>query len=110
MAISIKTVESTSASATNTTTVEAAINVPDNCHTIVITNPDATNKVLFAEGVADPANPLPAASSTEILPTKSFNLTCGTRSVRADRSFNLVYSTNAGSITVNITYVCTNVI
>jgi len=110
MALSIKTMLGTTAPATNTTTVSPATEIPDNCHTIIITNTDSTNTVLVAEGVADPTNPIPASDGTPILPTKTFNLTCGTKSVRANNSFALVYSTDAGSITVNITYVCTNIV
>jgi ABC-type Fe3+-hydroxamate transport system substrate-binding protein len=110
MALSNKTVESTSASATNTTTVTAAIDVPDNCHTVVITNPDATNTVYFAEGVADAGSALSATSSSQILPTKSFNLTIGTKSVRPSGALTLVYSTSAGSFNVNISYICTNIV
>ena len=86
MAISNTFHLATTASATNTTKVSAVIALPDNCHSIVIYNPDGTNDVYVAIEAAG-AGALPVASST-IIPAGA-SLTLG-----------------IGVLSVNITYVC----
>lgn len=110
MSLSIKTSLATTASANATTTVEANAAIPHNCHTITIYNPDTTNEVYFTEASADPANPLSVLTSTRVKPQTYFSLTIGTRSTRVNNNTVFGYSTSAGSINVNITYVCTNIV
>lgn len=110
MSLSIKTLLSTTASANSTTTVEPTIALPNNCHTITIYNPDTTNEVYVAEAVADPANPLLVASSTRIKPQTYFSMTIGSRTARVNNNTVFAYSTSAGSINVNITYICSNIV
>ena len=103
-------IKSTTASANSTTTVAPTDEIPTNCHTILIYNPDTTNDVYTAEGVADPASALSLASSCVIPPNSSVRFGIGTLGARMNAEAQLVYSTSAGSISVNITYLCTNVV
>lgn len=110
MSLSIKTLLPTTASATSTTTVVPTDAIPDNCHTIVIYNPDAANEVYVAETPADGAAAIPVASATRIKPEAYFTMTIGTKTARVNNSTVFGYSTSAGSISVNISYLCTNVV
>lgn len=103
-------IKSTTATANNTSTVDPSDEIPTNCHTILIYNPDGTNSVYVAEGVADPLNPLLSTDSCIIPPNSSVRFGIGTLGARMNQDAQLVYSTSAGSIAVNITYLCTNVV
>lgn len=109
MALSIKTLLPTSASANNTTAVEAVVGIPDNCHTIIIYNPDGANEVYIDEAVAS-GSPLASATSTRLKAGAYLSLSIGTKSNRLSPTTTFAYTTSAGSIVVNISYVCTNVV
>jgi len=109
MALSAQSLLSTTAAANNTSAVAAAIDVPENAYAIVIFNPDGTNEVYVQEGTAS-GSALNVASSKRIAAGKEFIWTCGTKSTRVKPTLNLVYSTSAGSINVNISYLCTNIL
>ena len=68
MAISTSFLLSTHADANNTSTVVADTSLPQNCHTVIIYNPDGTNDVYVGVG----------------------------------------FSTSAGTIKINISYICSN--
>lgn len=109
MALSTKTLLSTTASANNTSAVAATVDVPENAHTIIIFNPDGTNEVYVAEA-APSGSALSASTSKRIAAGKEFIMTIGTSSTRVQKFMNLAYSTSAGSINVNISYLCTNIV
>ena len=106
MAISSTFHVATTASATTGTTVAPAVAIPDNCHTIIISNPDTSNSVLFARGTASGGSALSASTSTTLAGATIITLTIGPKSDRPDPSSQLVYSSVGGAITVNITYIC----
>jgi len=110
MSLSIKTLLPTTASATSTTTVVPTDALPDNCHTVIIYNPDTTNEVYVAETPANGASAIPVASATRIKPQTYFTMTIGSKTARVNNSTVFGYSTSAGSINVNITYLCSNVV
>ena len=104
MAITDSFHTATTASATNTTKVAPATAIPDNCYTLIIYNPDGANDVYLAVGVAG-AGALNVAIST-IIPAKgTLTMVIGVKSDRPNPTGQLVYSTSAGNISVNITYV-----
>ena len=86
--------------------------------TIVIlwlySNPSTTNEVWFAVGVAgDTLDPTVAANVCAIIPPRgSFTVGMGPASMRPQSiptgEDQLVYQTNAGAVTVNINYICSN--
>ena len=107
MALSTKTLLPTSASANNTSAVEATIAIPDNCHTIIIYNPDGANEVFIDESVAS-GSPLTSATSTRLKAGAYLSLSIGTKTSRLSTSTTFAYTTSAGAIVVNISYVCSN--
>ena len=107
MANSTNNILATQATANNTSRVSPATTIPSNCHTILVFNPDTTNSVLLAEGTASGVA-LPVSTSMLVPPNSSVTLGIGIQSLRASPFAELVYSTSAGSINVNITYICTN--
>tara|TARA_B100000242_G_scaffold275973_1_gene231502 strand:+ start:229 stop:540 length:312 start_codon:yes stop_codon:yes gene_type:complete len=100
----------TKADANSTSTVSPTDAIPVNCHTIIIYNPDTTNNLYIAEGTADPAVALSDDSSLVLAPNSSVSLSIGVQSTRVDPLSQFVYSTSAGSIKANISYLCTNVL
>lgn len=110
MSLSIKTLLPTTAAATSTTTVVPTEALPDNCHTIVIYNEDGTNDVYVAETPADGGSAIPKASATIVKPGAYLSLTIGSKSARVNPQTVFAYSTSAGTIDVNISYLCSNVV
>ena len=109
MSLSSKTLLSTRAQATPTTVVAADEPLPDNCHTVIIYNPDGTNEVYVAEAVPDTNNPLDQATSTRIKAGAYLTMTIGSKTSRLQNMV-LGYSTSAGTFDVNVTYLCSNVV
>lgn len=107
MAISTNFLLSTTAVATNTTTVVATTSLPQNCHTVIIFNPDGTNDVYVAVGAAS-GSALLVASSTVIPAGGSLTLGIGPETFRPTSTDDLAFSTSAGTISVNISYICSN--
>ena len=103
---------STTVLATTTSAVPNFL-MPDNCHTVIIYNPDSTNDVYVAIGQAgdtlDPTGTL-GTVPTIIKAGASLTIGMGTLSLRPQSSPNyssqLIYATSTGSIQVNITYIC----
>ena len=85
------------------TSVVPTLEIPDNCHTVVILNPDATNTVLVGMGAAGGA--LPAATSAPVPTQSSLSLVVGPLNQRASAGTNLVFDTTAGAVNVNVIYV-----
>lgn len=85
------------------TSVVPALEIPDNCHTVIILNPDATNTVLVGLGVAGGA--LPLASSAPVPTQSSLSLVVGALNQRASSGTDLIFDTTAGAVTVNVIYV-----
>jgi|TARA_R110000751_G_C13451009_1_gene444130 hypothetical protein len=97
------TVVGTSATvATATTSVVPLIAIPDNCHTIVITNVDAA-ETIYAKVVAA-GGALPATSSINVPSSSSLTLPIGVLSDRVG-AYNLVYAASANGVVAYITYV-----
>lgn len=87
--------------------------IPDNCHTIIIYNPDTTNDLYVAIGSA--GDVLDPTGAGDIIPTvikagASFSLGMGALSLRPqkkpDESSQLIYASSTGTIQVNISYIC----
>ena len=90
--------------------------IPDNCHSIIIFNPDATNDVYVAIGSnGDVLDPTGGGGTVPfIIPAQtSATLNMGSVGVRPQsghtESDQLIYQSSAGTIQVNITYICANV-
>jgi|11_taG_2_1085331.scaffolds.fasta_scaffold102791_2 hypothetical protein len=113
--ISDKFLFSTTVSATNASGTRPSSLIPDNCHTVIIYNPDATNSVYIAIGSnADVLDPTGAGGTVpfEVPPSTSATINMGSSSIRPQStpsaSDQLIYQSSAGSIQVNITYICAN--
>ena len=109
MAISDSYHNASVANATNTTKVAPATEIPDNCNTIMFYNPDPANDVYVAIGTAG-AGALNVSVSTVIPPKGSSSMVIGVKSDRPNPSALLVYSTSAGTINVNITYLSSTLV
>tara|TARA_R110001592_G_scaffold142674_12_gene364952 strand:+ start:4747 stop:5106 length:360 start_codon:yes stop_codon:yes gene_type:complete len=102
--------------AINTSGTRPTSLIPDNCHTIIIYNPDATNSVYVAIGAtADVLVPTGVGGSVPFVipPSTSATINMGSSSIRPQStptaSDQLIYQSSAGSIQVNITYISANV-
>ena len=113
-----KFLKSVTVSAGNVNATIPSINdrIPDNCHTVIIYNPDATNDVYVAIGAnGDVLDPTGAGGTVPTIVPKgtSFTMNMGTVTLRPNSSHTasdqLVYQSSAGSIQVNINYISTNV-
>jgi len=89
--------------------------IPDNCHTIVIYNPDSTNSVYVAIGSnGDVLDPTGGGDAVPLVlpPDTSVSIGMGASSVRPQstpsESDQLIYQTSSGTIQVNISYICAN--
>ena len=109
MAIITNTLRSVQVTATNTTTVAAGVALPDNAHTVIIYNPDATNSVYMAEA-APSGSAIGVAVATIIPASSTLTLGIGTITMRAAPTAAFGFSTSAGSIALTVTYICTNTI
>lgn len=112
-----KFLESTTVSAGNASGTRPARLIPDNCHTIIIYNPDATNDVYVGVGATgDVLNPTGGGVTIIpiiVEPKKYLTINMGASSVRPQskpsESDQLIYQSSAGSIEVNISYISANV-
>ena len=114
--VSNKFVESTTCAATTTSALPSR-QIPPNCHTIIIYNPDDTNDVYVAIGqAADVLDPTGVAAGSVVPsvgpPNGSLTIGMGPFNLRPnssqERIDQLVYATSAGSVQVNITYINAN--
>ena len=97
-------IQGTNAAVTSAgTSVAAAVAVPDNCHTMIIFNPDSSNTILINNGSAGGA--LSQATSVFVPPGGSLTLAIGVKSKRVG-DVNFIYDAVGGAITARITYVC----
>ena len=87
--------------------------IPDNCHTVIIYNPDATNTLYVGiAGVGDVLDPSGGGDVVpmSIKPTASATIGMGSLQLRPqnkpDEQSQLVYQASAGSIVANISYIC----
>lgn len=95
------------------TAVAPAVEVPDNCYEIIITNPNNAATAVVSTGVVGSTLNVPptAPVGTVVLPESSVSLKIGTRSERGiiDSSqlagSGLIVSAT-GAISVGITYLC----
>jgi len=76
--------------------------IPDNCHTIIITNTSTTALILAAVETAGGA--LPSTTSINIPASSSLTLSIGVLSDRAG-GYDLVYDSDSAGAVANITYV-----
>ena len=97
------TTQATSASCTAGTSVNPTNAIPDNCHTVIIYNENATNTILINTGVAGGA--LPQATSINVPTQASITLGIGVRSERVG-AYDFIYDCTAGTAVARITYVC----
>ena len=114
--ISDKFLSSATLLATNTSGTRPTILIPDNCHTVIIYNIDATNDVYVAIGINGTVLDPTGAGGTIpfIIPAStSGTINMGASSIRPQstptESDQLIYQTSAGTIQVNITYISANV-
>lgn len=111
-----KFLKSATVSAGNASGTRPAELIPDNCHSIIIFNPDATNQVYVAIGATgDVLDPTGGAGTipTIVDPKKYLTINMGASSVRPQstpsESDQLIYQSSAGTIQVNISYISANV-
>ena len=90
MAVNYGTIVSTGLTTVVGTSAALPLDVPDNCHTILIINLSATDTILVQQGTAGGA--LAAASSLVVPTSGSASIVCG---VAADRPFNINPPTSA---------------
>jgi hypothetical protein len=97
------TIQATSAACTAGTSVNPTGAVPDNCHTIIIYNESAANKIFVNTGTAGGA--LAEATSVNVPSSSSMTIAMGVKSERVG-AYDFIYDCNAGTATARITYVC----
>jgi hypothetical protein len=104
--------KSTLASAGNASAVAPTDPIPDNCHTVIIFNPDAANTLYVAVGDAgDVLDPSGGGTTIplSIKPEASATIGMGSLSLRPqnkhDGTNQLVYQASAGTIAANISYI-----
>ncbi len=89
--------------------VTPAVAVPDNCHTVLITNHSATLVGVVARGTAGGAL-VPGTSGQRIPPSTTLTLALGTRAVRgildqaAQAGSGLIFDAVGGALTLEVTY------
>ena len=108
MAVNFGTILSTGVTTVVGASAALPVDVPDNCHTILITNLDTANSIYVQQGVAGAAL---AATSSLVVPTSgSASVVCGTLTQRpADinaAANRLIFDSNPAATTVFVTYVC----
>ena len=113
--VSDRFIISTTAAAVAANSVAPALAIPDNCHTIIIFNPDGANSVWAAIGAAPAAlDPTGGAGIIPIVipPQSSATIGCGPATLRPNATVGgtdtLIYQTSAGNVQVNISYICAN--
>ena len=113
--ISDKFLLSTTVSATNASGTRPSQLIPDNCHTVIVFNPDGANSVYVAVGsTGDVLDPTGAGGAVPfIIPAStSATINMGASSIRPQstpsESDQLIYQSSAGTIQVNITYISAN--
>lgn len=89
--------------------------IPDNCHTVIIYNPSSTNSLYVAIGAnGDVLDPTGGGGAVPLIipPQTSGSIGMGASSIRPQstpsESDQLIYQTSAGTIQVNISYICAN--
>ena len=112
MALSSKTLLITTAPCVNNQGVAPAVNVPDNCHTLIVVNPAGNPDVLMAQEapgtvLAQPGN------ATRIPAGSSLTLAIGTVTARGVLQYDavagtlgFVYATGGQAVTPTIMYLC----
>lgn len=108
MATNFTSIVSTGVLTTPGTSVNVPLDVPDNCHTILITNVDSANTIYVQQTAAGGAL---APTSSLIVPTSgSASLVVGPRSERPGdinvAANKLAFDSNPGATTAYVTYVC----
>ena len=108
MATNFSSIVSTGVLTVPGASAELPLDVPDNCHTVLITNVDAANTIYVQQAAAGGAL---AAISSLIVPTSgSVSLVIGPRSERPGdiniAGNKLVFDSNPGATTAYVTYVC----
>lgn len=97
------TIQATSAACSAGTSVNPASAIPDNCHTVIIYNENASNIILVNTGTAGGA--LPQATSINVPTQSSLTLAVGVKSDRVG-AYDFIYDCNAGTATARIAYIC----
>lgn len=102
MALSAVTTQPTSATvATAGTSVAPTAPIPDNCHTVIVYNPDATATIFFAEVTSGTIN---AANGVIVPPGGAFSLALGPLKQRASPG-TLRYDSDTNGAVARIVYV-----
>ena len=108
MAVNFGTILSTGLTTVVGTSAALPADVPDNCHTILITNLSAVDTILVQQGTAGGA--LAAASSLVVPTNGSASVVCGVLSERPidinGATSQLIFDSTPGATAVNVTYVC----
>lgn len=109
MATNYTTILSTGVATVVGTGTALPVDVPDNCHTILITNLDAANTILAQQGTAGGGAFTPT-SSLVVPPNGSASIVCGVLSQRPGdinaAAKRLIFDSTPGVATVYVTYVC----
>jgi hypothetical protein len=115
--VSDQFLSSTTVSAGNVSATRPTKLIPDNCHSIIIVNPDATNQVYVGIGAtADVLDPTGVGGAVPLIifPSTSATINMGASSIRPQstpsESDQLIYQSSAGTVQVNISYISANVL
>lgn len=108
MAVEFSSIVSTGVTTVVGTSQELPIQVPDNCHTVLITNLDAANTILVQQAAAGAAL---APTSSLIVPTSgSASIVIGVQSDRPTdintAGKRLVFDSTPAATTAYVTFVC----
>ena len=108
MATHFGTILSTGLTTVVGTSAALPVDVPDNCHTIMVTNLSSTDTILVQQGTAGGA--LAAASSLVVPTSGSASVVCGVLSERPidinAGTSQLIFDSTPGAVAVYVTYVC----
>ena len=108
MATNFSSILSTGITTTPGTSLVLPVDVPDNCHTVLITNVDSANTIYVQQAAAGGAL---AASSSLIVPTSgSASIVIGPHSQRPGdinaAGKQLVFDSNPAATVAHVTYIC----
>lgn len=86
--------------------------VPDNCHTVLVTNPSATLTGLVGVGLAGTTVLTAGSNAQRVPPGTTLTLSVGTQVTRGPLNVatlalsGLIYDSIGGNVTLEITYIC----
>jgi len=113
MSLVAKTLVVTTVVCPSSNGVAPLVNVPDNCHTVIVLNPTGNPDVLMAQEVPGTALAQPG-NATRIAAGSSLTLSIGTQAARGNLKYDVptgttgfVYGSGSGqAVTPTIMYIC----